>query len=241
MKMENMPSPILITGCARSGTSMVAGMINLCGAFGGKMSGATRNNEKGMFENACIRNNIVKPYLRQIGVDPMGQYPLPDVDNLVIPTDIRKRVIQVMIDEGYTGGQWMYKGAKICLMWPVWHYAFPNAKWIIVRRRTGDIIQSCLKTGFMRAFAVEKNRTVVGAKTEGEGWLWWVHQHEKRFTEMITEGVNCKVIWPHRMVHGDYEQVYEMLEWLGLPWKSEVLSFVDPLLWHARKAEKEVI
>ena len=46
-----MKEPILITGCARSGTSMVAGIINMSGAFGGVMAGPNKNNQKGNF---CI-------------------------------------------------------------------------------------------------------------------------------------------------------------------------------------------
>ena len=72
--------PILVTGCARSGTSMTAGIIDLCEAWGGITSGPNRNNRKGMFENASIRNNLVKPFLANIGADPMGQSPLPDVE-----------------------------------------------------------------------------------------------------------------------------------------------------------------
>ena len=238
---KELPSPILITGAARSGTSMIAGIINMCGAFGGDMSGATRNNKRGMFENAKIRNTIVKPYLEQIGVDKMGQYPLPDVDNLLIPSNLKQRVEDVIKEQGYESGAWMYKGAKMCLTWPIWHYAFPNAKWVIVRRRTGDITKSCVKTGFMQAFNSQAKIKAVGAKTEEEGWLWWARQHEKRFVEMITEGLNCKVVWPHRMVNGDYQQVYETLDWLGLKWKSEVLNFVDPMLWHARNKQKQEI
>ena len=43
-----MKNPIIITGCARSGTSLTAGVINICGAGGGEMSGATIYNKKGM-------------------------------------------------------------------------------------------------------------------------------------------------------------------------------------------------
>jgi len=236
---EKLQSPILITGCARSGTSMVAGVVNMCGAFGGVMSGPTRNNQKGMFENARIRNEIVKPYMRRINVDPLGQYPLPDVDDILIPTDWRRRVEEVITNQGYTEGPWMYKGAKMCLMWPLWHYAFPNARWIIVRRRTGDIVQSCMKTAFMRAFVRKEACKAVGAKDEREGWVWWVHQHEERFREMMNEGVNCKVVWPERMVTGDYEQLYETLEWLGLQWRTEVLGFIDGKLWHARREQNK--
>ena len=230
-----MRDPILITGCARSGTSMVAGTINLCGAFGGEMSGPNRNNAKGMFENYAIRSNVVKPFLRKLDVDPMGQYPLPKIDGLGIPTNWRERVESVFKSQGYVKGPWMYKGAKMCLFWPVWEYAFPNAKWIIVRRRTGDIISSCMKTSFMRAFTRPANQRAVGAMSEQEGWLWWVHQHEERFREMIDAGLNVKVVWPERMVGGDYTQIMETMEWLGLPWKSEVLSFIDPKLWKARR------
>lgn len=235
---KEMPSPILITGCARSGTSMITGVINMCGAYGGDMAGANRNNLKGMFENSRIREDIVKPYLRKLGVDPKVQYPLPDVANLPIPNNWRHSVEAVIKNQGYAGGPWMYKGAKMASMWPIWHHAFPNAKWIIVRRKTSDIIKSCMRTGFMRAFDLEKNRNAIGVDTPEEGWLWWVHQHEARFIEMIQAGLNVKQVWPHRMVYADYEQMFDTIDWLGLKWKSEVLSFIDPLLWHTRKQEK---
>ena len=234
-----MESPILITGCARSGTSMVAGVIHISGAFGGKMRGPNTNNPKGMFENSAIVNQIVKPYYRSINVDPLGQYPLPDIDDIKIPINWKSRVENIMESEGYKDGPWMYKGAKMCQHWPIWHYAFPNAKWIIVRRKTPDIINSCLRTGFMYAFSKAGNCQAVGAKDAYEGWLWWVHEHEERFKEMITEGLNCKQVWPERMVEGDYSQIKEMLEWLGLKYDlTKIMEFIEPKLWKARKLQK---
>jgi len=226
----------LITGCARSGTSMVAGVVHLCGAFGGDMSGPNKNNAKGMFENAYIRNSIVKPYLRKIGVDSMGQYPLPDIRNLNIPIDWKNRIEQVMQRQGYKDGPWFYKGAKMCLTWPIWHYAFPNAKWVIVRRRTGDIVNSCMKTSFMQAFTRKDTQQKVGVGSEKDGWIWWVRQHEERFVEMIQAGLNVKIVWPERMVDNNYQQMSEAIDWLGIEWKSkEVFDFIDPKLWKARR------
>jgi hypothetical protein len=231
-----MRPPILITGCARSGTSMIAGIINICGAFGGDMSGPNKNNAKGMFENAAIRNSIVKPYYLSMGVDKLGQFPLPDISNLRPLEDLKKRVEAVIMREGYADGPWMYKGAKMCQHWPVWNEAFPEAKWVIVRRRTPDIINSCLRTGFMRAFNLSQNQKAVGARNTYEGWLWWVHQHEKRFEEMIMAGLPTMQVWPERMVEGDYRQVREMVGWLGLEWKEkEVKEFIEPRLWKAKQ------
>jgi hypothetical protein len=233
--------PILITGCARSGTSLVSGIMHVCGAFKGDTSGPNRYNPNGMFENERIRNGIVKPYLRSIKCDPLGQYPLPDVKKLEIPVNLRTRVEKVMLQQGYDEGPWMYKGAKMCLVWPAWHYAFPNAKWIIVRRRSADIVTSCMNTRFMRAFNNQINQRRVGAKDEREGWLWWVRQHEKRFREMIENGLNVTIVWPERIVDGDYTRIKEAVEWAGLEWNQKaVTEFVEPRFWKAHeKAKKE--
>ena len=225
-------SPILVTGCPRSGTSIIAAVMSQCGAFIGDIT------KRSMFENCQIYDKIVKPYFRKIKADPKEQYPLPDLNTISIPIDWRQKVEQVMLDQGYEEGIWMYKGTGMSLIWPVWDYAFPNAKWIIVRRKTSDIIQSCLKTGYMNAFSDEEIRNCVNVASEKDGWLWWIHRHEERFTEMITEGLNCKIVWPERMVDGDYQQLHEVLDWVGLRWKSEVLHYIDPLLWGANKKER---
>lgn len=229
--INDLSSPILITGVPRSGTSMIAAAINMCGAFGGEMS------KRKMFTNDRILEEIVKPYFNSIKADTSGQYPLPVVKT--IPIDWKQKVEQIMIDEGYQKGQWMYKDSRLSLIWQIWNFAFPNGKWIIVRRRTGDVIQSCLKTAFMIAFTYANNQRAIEVNSEQDGWLWWVHQYEKRFVEMIEAGVNCKVVWPERMVHGDYQQMYETLEWLGLSWNKEIVNLIDPLLWSVRQKEKK--
>ena len=86
----------------------------------------------------------------------------------------------------------------------------------------------------MRAFRNPDHQRAVGVNNEADGWKWWVRQHELRFVEMITEGLNCQIVWPERMVDGDYRQLYETIEWLGLKWNSDVLSFIDPKLWKSR-------
>jgi len=218
-----MTEPILIVGCARSGTSMVAGIVHLCGAFGGNMSGPNYYNRKGMFENAVIRNKITKPYLRDQDYDPLGQYPLPDTGALWIMRSLRTRVQDIMRTQGWDEeSPWFYKGAKLCLVWPAWHYAFPEAKWISVRRRDEDIFQSCLKTGFMRAF------------DDKEGWQWWIDQHKERFEEM-KQSRQVREVWPEKMMNGDYGEMRKVVEWVGLNWKDqEVRDFIEPKLYGSK-------
>lgn len=224
-----MIDPILITGCARSGTSMVSGVVSICGAFGGDVVGKTRYNRKGQFENTYIRNGIVKPYLAGIDCDPLGQNPLPNIEQMRhLPLSFimnwKERVGKVFTDQGYREGKWYYKGAKMCLMWPIWHHAFPKAKWVLVRRNEAEIINSCLKTGFMKAY---KN---------AKGWQYWIDQHKKRFKEMKRAGLDIFEIWPTEMVHGDFKSARELISYLDLNWQGDkVCEFISPALWHKVK------
>lgn len=220
-----MRDPILITGAARSGTSLTAGIINICGAFGGNMAGPNKNNKKGMFENNAIRQTLVKPYLKSIGCDPLGQNPLPSNYQIFNITEEharrwRDRILKVFEAEGYIGGPFFYKGAKSCLYWYLWHLAFPAAKWVIVRRDKNDIARSCMQTSFMRAY-----RDTIG-------WLRWVDEHEKRFNQMKLANLQVREVWPAKMIAGDLSEIEETINWLGLKYdEGLVKSFVEPSLW----------
>jgi len=212
-------NPILITGIPRSGATMIAATINVCGAFGGEMS------KRGMYCNDRIREELVKPYLKVMGGDVDAQKEYPKI--IKAPTNWKVVVDRMLSEEGFSGGSWMYKDSRTTQMWPVWADAYPDAKWIIVRRRTGDVIESCLKTKYMRAH------------DNWAGWLSMVHEYEQKFIEMITEGLHYKEIWPERMVNDDFKQLYETIDWLGLTWNPKALNFVESLLWGSRLKRKE--
>src|SRR5690606_36215574 len=115
---------IIVTGAARSGTSLTTRILQAHGCH----LGSTVN---GLYENTDVRDGVVKRYLRSIGADPLGQSILADTDNLAYVPGWRKTV-----ERHFRAfpKPWAYKCAKATLIWPVWHEAFPDAKWIIVRR-----------------------------------------------------------------------------------------------------------
>lgn len=226
-----MRPPILVTGAARSGTSMTAGVLVYSGAKGGDMFGPTRHNPRGMFENQMIREGLVKPYLRSIGADPMGQNPLPDMDRVHAsakdPAWVarwRGHIEGIMRVQGVgEDDAWCYKGAKMCLFWPVWAAAFPDAKWVLVRRTPADIVSSCMRTGFMRAYRTR------------EGWEKWLSVHFDRFCEM-RQALSLLEVWPEKVIGGAAEIYYNMAMWAGLrPPEGFIENFVDPVLWGRRK------
>ncbi len=221
------PSPIIVTGCARSGTSLIAGVLAHCGAWVGDCTGPTSWNRKGQFENEFIRDRLTKPLLKSIGADPMGQYPLPEVEERNLRSfgpEWRRKVLSAVLNQGYAGDvPWMVKGAKACLIWPVWAEAFPQAKWVIVRRDDERIIDSCMKTSFMR-----KHKT-------RDGWQSWI-DHHKACWKAMGRRVGHIEVWSDHVVksvhYDDFTIARWMVESVGLQWdEQKVKQFIDPKLW----------
>ncbi len=209
-------NPIFVTGIERSGSSIVAKIIRYSGAWTGIVNA--------MEENEAWKVKLQTYFRYEIGCDPAGQYPLPSA-NYTIYNTFGNRFENVFENEMYDGhSPWMIKSSKLGLLWKQMHRSYPTAKWVIVRRRTGDVLYSCCKTAFMNAFKIEANCKAVGAANEREGWLWWVKKQEENFTEMVAAGLNCKIVWPDRIANGDWSQIKEMLEWLELPFDEQLLK-----------------
>jgi len=116
----------------------------------------------------------------------------------------------------------------MCLFWPLWVRAFPEARWIIVRRKSDDIIQSCLKTAFMKAY-----RTA-------EGWLGWIDEHKERFIEMEEVGCQIHYVWPQKMIDFDLSEIQSVIGKLGLKWEKNVVEdFIEPAYWSGGQSSEE--
>jgi len=66
-----------------------------------------------------------------------------------------------------------------------------------------------------------------------------VDYHKERFEEMKAEaGVQVKEVWPTKFVGGDFAEIREVVEWLGLDWNEEaVMDFVSPELWRGKDGQ----
>jgi len=208
-----MQEPIIVTGVPRSRTSMTCGTLNALGAFGGDMRGPTKYNQKGMYENRKVVT-MVKDYLRSMNCDPNAQHPLPSMDELKSWSNARSQIQRAMTEDGYTGGPWFFKTVKGCHFWPVLHEAFPEAKWIIVRRDPEQIEASCHRTRFMK---------------KAPDWSAWVREHERRIEE-LSNTVDCIEVWPNP---NEAESFVDMVDYAGLEWNGvAVKEVLDPSQWH---------
>ena len=222
--------PIFVTGIQRSGSTMVAKILKQSGVFTGETS-STMEHKK--------TNFLLSSLYRQNGWDVKGQYPLPNAEGgvPVLPDNFLKRFENYMYSEGYGHGQdWLVKGHKLLQIWKLWITLYPSAKWIIVRRRPTDVIESCEKTAYMNRYNDTRVLQSIEKETPGEGWLWWIHENERFLNSMIAAGLNYRVIWPERMAQGDFQQIEELHRWLGIEYNEEkVRELIEPMMQHSKQ------
>lgn len=215
-----MKKPIFITGIERSGSSMIAKIV-------GDSPEVFVGKTKRMLENERLESLMISRYVLE-GCDPMAQDPLPEPSSISIPDWWRGAVLEALERDGFDAERyetWMYKSARLLHTWPLWAKTFPEARWIIVRRRTGSIAQSCSKTNHMRAY-VDKS-----------DWLVWVRHQEQLLRDLANSGVQSRIVWPHRMAQGDFTQIQDTFHWLGLRWRSDIEEHMNEILKNSRDDE----
>ena len=218
--IDNFRSPIFVVGVPRSRTSMTTAIISLCGAWcGNNFYQPDHANPKGYYEHRGIKDKILKPLLAEAGFDPLGQNPLPprDFPKDAYPDDLAGSVYDIIGQDEYDGSPWIYKDTKMLLCWQVWHRAFPDAKWVMVRRDQDDIINSCLRTNFMTAY------------NSRDGWAGFITEHLQRFQDMKNAGIELYEISSDDIVQGNFNNLRNMIKWLGFEWNERAIKdFIIP-------------
>lgn len=216
--------PIFITGVPRSGTSMLSGLFHISGVWKGKTIGPSKENPKGFFENASLRESVLKPYLRSIGADALGQKPLPRIEDCTIDQNIKNRIKRILLDESYHRGPWLWKDAKLLLTFPLWVELYPEALWLIVKRNPASVARSCLRTGFMRA-----EQTL-------EGWEKWVKDYESRVEHLQAKAKHSAVVNTDILIEQGAEYLLSsgLVSFFGLPNfdKERANNFISKQFWH---------
>ena len=226
MKKKFLNKPILVTGLPRSGTSMITGMLGECGAWTGSTVAASKENIKGFYEHTSLRELVNKRILSQLGCDPLGIRKLPD-DDLPSIDKLKATVLQLIKQDGYQGlTPWMFKEPKLLLLWSAYKESFPDATWIIVRRDKEEVVDSCLRTSFMKQHS-----------TERAFWEELMTEYERRMELLKQSGVKYQEIWAKDIVKPESRDVLKKLvKNLKLQWNERAVNdFYEPTVWHGKK------
>ena len=188
---------ILITGIPRSGTSIVAEIISLCGIQGGQVNS--------MFENIYIQKYL-HTLLKANRCDRNGHYPLPDI--IDIPNIIKIHIEAIQREQEIIG-DWYYKDSRITALCRPFTKIFPKAEYIIVRRNEDGIIKSCENTGYMDTFYNREILHRLGLENTRDGWRYMIEEYLKRF-EWLKKEVKVTEIWLEDNKNAKYTIPYLM-------------------------------
>lgn len=223
MSLHNyLSQPIFVTGLPRSGTSMVAGCLHHCGVWVGNTVAGGEGNPKGFYENIRLREQLVKPLLSQFGCDPLGVKSLPEFQQLPRVRGLHRGFVHLLTQDGYQGDQpWMFKDAKLTLLWPLIANVFPLARWVIVRREPEAIVQSCMRTHFMAHHSPSTD-------------FWWdfVRQYQQRLLALKSSPNKVFELSADSLIRGNSEEFLTLADALQLSVNlSDIEGFVAPELW----------
>lgn len=181
-------------------------------------------NPKGFFEHSYLREYGVKRILASAGYDPLGVRRLPpELFNPTLPR-FTERVHDILSQDGYSGEQtWLYKDAKLSLLWALFAHHFPDARWVIVRRDTEKIIDSCLRTSFMKQHSTERSY-----------WKKFVRNYHERLSLLVESDNRTFEISSEAVAKGDFGELESIVKALGLNFRGQAIQeFVNPQYWHA--------
>lgn len=217
-------SPIFVFGLPRSGTSMVAGALGVCGAWTGTtVPGVEPENPKGFFEHGVIREQVTKQILIQLGCDPLGVRKLPPVGFRGDVPGFAEMIRDIIEKDGYRHDRpWLYKDAKLCLVWSIFKTAFPDATWLLVRRDPEEVVQSCLNARFMRQHS-----------DTPDFWRRYVEEYQRRIAALQQTDARILAVSSRDIIEGRLEVFKQVVSQLGLSYnEADLKRFISPAYWH---------
>ena len=139
-------TPIIVAGMHRSGTSLLASILQAGGVhMGERLTGGLPGNVRGHFENIDFvefhRENLVRQRLPEAGWIAEG-FPEIAADQM----DRARKLIETSAAHcGPAGGGWGWKDPRTTLFLPFWKKMLPEARYILIYRSPWEVADSIFR------------------------------------------------------------------------------------------------
>jgi len=213
-----MRPPIIVVGGPRSGTTLTMRLLHKCGMQVGKLAAAHPLVE------GPIRDQFYKPVLKRGGFDELAQKNLPPPGwNPGMPAEIAfNSIVSLIGSEVDFDKPWGFKGVKGLLMWPLLYTAFPDANWVVVRRKRAEHVASLMRTSFMTAYSDKK------------GWNYYLDLIEEHINSVLEGPAKTVEFWPAYVRDRESGYVGGVISSTGVQWDERAMDVFDKKLY--RKA-----
>lgn len=214
-------TPVFIVGMHRSGTSLVAGMLNKSGMSVGRMKSMRKadiDNPRGYFENPIV-NTINIILLHHFSLDWKSIQSLPDSwENSSFAEKLIPKTRYILNREFFGEKIWGCKDPRSCLTLKFWEKLFPDMKLVVTERDRKEIAISLNK---------RKERPEDSDKLINHYFL---------SLENNLEGKRYKKISYAKIISKDEAEIKGLLEYIGLDPGNyrKACDFISPDLYRSK-------
>jgi hypothetical protein len=215
---------VFVATLPRSGSSMDCGILEICGAFGGKTIGRVPANPKGIFENRGINQLMIRPIMEEIGIK--GSKGLMTLARAGGPSadlfkTFKNDLIYGLNKQGYSGGVAYYKNGIFTFFFDRINELFPDAIWLLPERNNEGVVFSNKR--------IHENRSLDVIDRE-------ISDYKEMYSHIQeVAGSRAILLDNDRIIAGDFSKIKEIITLLGLEWDDEaVQEWVDPTMWGDR-------
>lgn len=217
--MRNIQRLVFIATCPRSGSSLLAGILNRCGAFGGDTIGRTKGNPKGQYENRAIGISCFVGTLEKYRTNPARLLEMAQNKRVPEIPGLKRNLTYLLNAQGYRGGVAYYKGGPYSFLFDEVNRHFPSAIWLLPRRDSESIQKS------LKKLLPDRNTDFAGEVS--------CYQAMQSYIKIASR--NAHWVDMDRFMAGDWKQLQLLVNQIGLNWnEKEIQGWVDPGLWHHR-------
>jgi flagellar biosynthesis GTPase FlhF len=142
---EIQKSTLIITGMHRSGTSLIASLLQSAGvALGQRLMQPSHGNVKGHFEDLDFVE-FHESVLRSQGISKAGWTFEPQIQVQEQYLERAKLILLKRCNQGI----WGWKDPRTTLFLHFWHELIPNAKFIFIYRSPWEVVDSLYRRGYV--------------------------------------------------------------------------------------------
>ncbi|MEM9214619.1 MAG: glycosyltransferase [Cyanobacteria bacterium P01_F01_bin.150] len=165
MQLSQAHNPIIIIGMHRSGTSLIASLLQSGGLnIGENLMHSGVGNAKGHFENLDFYT-FHRSVLQSKGIHPDGW----TLENNICVSHADRQKAQGILARNASVSPWGWKDPRTVLFLDFWLELFPNANLVMVYREPWAVVDSLYRRGTDRIFLENPKRSVD----------YWIHYNER--------------------------------------------------------------
>jgi hypothetical protein len=222
IEINEIDQMVFVATCPRSGSSMDCGILERCGAFGGNTIGSTPANQRGIYENRHLNSIALNPILSKIGINsPRGLLTLSKAGGFdgELMAEFGDNLTYGFNSQGYESGVAYFKNGIYTFMFDGIDKHFPNAVWILPKRKIDNVMKSTRK---LREGATD------------EAIMADIKDYHTMYDHIVEVcGERAHVLDNDKVAAGDFTHIKSIVESLGLEWDQEAVDdWIDDTLWH---------